>query len=45
MQDSYLKFQAPESTTGPVTFYVRVFSWDGSARPDYVYDLVVSGAN
>lgn len=45
VQDSRLQFQVPGSDTGPVTFYVRVFSFDGSARPDYVYDLTVSGAN
>lgn len=44
-QDSRLEFQAPESAIGPVTFFVHVFSWDGNARPDYVYDLTVSGAN
>lgn len=45
VQDSRIQFQVPESATGPVTFYVRVLSWDGNARPDYVYDLTVSGAN
>jgi len=45
IQDSRLEFKVPDSATEPVTFYVRVLSWDGSARPDYVYDLVVSGAN
>ena len=28
-----------------ITTYARVLSWDGSARPDYVYDPLVSGAN
>ena len=43
--DSRLEFQVPDSETGPVTFFVHVFSWDGNARPDYVYELTVSGAN
>ncbi|MGD0920863.1 MAG: Ig domain-containing protein [Terriglobia bacterium] len=43
--DSRLEFKASDSASGPVTIYVRVLSWDGSARPDYVYDLLVSGAN
>lgn len=45
VQDSRLEFRVPESASEPLTFYLRVFSWDGSARPDYVYDLTVSGAN
>jgi hypothetical protein len=43
--DSKLYFQVPGSSGTPVTFYVHVLDWSGSARPDYVYDLVVSGAN
>jgi hypothetical protein len=43
--DSKLYFQVPDSSGAPVTFYVHVLDWSGSARPDYVYDLVVSGAN
>jgi hypothetical protein len=45
LQDSHLEFQVPNDATSPVTFYVHVFSFDGSARPDYVYDLIVSGAD
>jgi hypothetical protein len=45
LQDSHLEFQAPSEGTSPVMFYVHVFSFNGSARPDYVYDLIVSGAN
>ena len=45
LQDSHLEFKAPSEGTSPVAFYVRVFSLNGSARPDYVYDLMVSGAN
>lgn len=43
--DSRLEFKASDSASGPVTIYVRVLSWDGSARPEYVYDLTVSGAD
>lgn len=43
--DSKLQFQVPGTGTDPVTFYVRVLDWRGDARPDYVYDLLVSGAN
>lgn len=43
--DSRLEFKASDSASEPVTIYVRVLSWDGSARPDYVYDLTISGAN
>jgi len=45
IQDSRLKFEVPETGTESVTFYVHVLSWDGDARPDYIYDLIVSGAN
>jgi hypothetical protein len=43
--DSKLYFRAPDTLGTPVTFYVHVLDWSGSARPDYVYDLIVSGAN
>jgi hypothetical protein len=43
--DSKLQFQVPGAGTNPVTFYVHVLDWRGSARPDFVYDLIVSGAN
>jgi hypothetical protein len=43
--DSRLYFQVPGTGTDPVVFCVHVLSWDGGARPDYVYDLIVSGAN
>ncbi len=45
VQDSRMEFQVPDSASEPVTIFVRVLSWDGSARPDYIYDLIVSGAN
>ncbi len=45
-RDSRLQFAVPTDLgSGPVTFYVHVLDWSGSARPDYIYDLVVSGAN
>jgi hypothetical protein len=43
--DSRLEFKASDSASGPVTVYVRVLSWDGSARPDFIYDLSIFGAN
>lgn len=45
VQDSKLEFQVPGTPGTPVTFYVRVFDWSGNARPDYVYDLIITGAN
>jgi hypothetical protein len=44
-QDSKLEFQVPSSLGATVTFYVRVLDWGGRARPDFIYDLVVSGVN
>ena len=43
VQDSKLEFQVPG--TGTVIFYVRVFDWRGDARPDLLYDIIISGAN
>jgi hypothetical protein len=43
--DSRLEFQVPGTSGDPVTFYVHVLDWSGSARPDFLYDLQVSGAN
>jgi len=43
--DSLLNFQVPGTGSEPVTFYIHVLDWSGSARPDFVYDLTVSGAN
>lgn len=43
--DSKLYFQVPGTPGTPATFYVRVLDWSGNARPDFVYDLVISGAN
>ena len=43
--DSRLEFQVPDTSGGPVTFYVHVLDWSGNARPDFLYDLQISGAN
>jgi hypothetical protein len=38
-------FQVPGAGTQPVTFYVRILDARGDARPDFIYTLVVAGAN
>ena len=43
VQDSKLEFQVPGS--GTVTFFVRVLGFRGDARPDLLYDIIISGAN
>jgi hypothetical protein len=43
--DSKLYFRAPDTLGTPVTFYVHVLDWSGSARPDFIYDLSIFGAN
>ena len=43
VQDSKLEFQVPG--TGTVIFYVRVLGFRGDARPDLLYDIIISGAN
>ena len=30
---------------GATTFYVHVVDWGSNARPDKLYDLVISGVN
>ncbi len=42
IQDSKLEFQVPAGTT---TFFVRVLGFRGDARPDLLYDIIISGAN
>ncbi len=42
---SKLDFQALGAPGTPATFYVRVLDWTGSARPDFFYDLAISGAH
>lgn len=39
--DSFLQVQVGAS----VTFYIRVVDWGSNARPDKLYDLVISGVN
>ena len=43
--DSQLQFKVPGTTGQLVTFYVHVFDWYGGARPDYVYQIQITGAN
>ena len=38
-------FQVPNTGTTPVTFYVRILDARGDARPDFLYTLIVVGAN
>lgn len=40
-RDSFLQLQV----NGAATFYIHVVDWSGNARPDFVYDLVISGVN
>lgn len=42
VQDSSLELQVP---AGATTFYVRVLSWSGWARPDFLYEIEITGAN
>ncbi len=39
--DSFLQVRV----TGATTFYVHVVDWGSNARPDKLYDLVISGVN
>ena len=39
--DSFLLVQV----TGATTFYIHVVDWGSNARPDMLYDLVISGVN
>ncbi len=41
--DSRLTFRVPGTASQPVTFYSRAFDWSGNARPDFIYDLSISG--
>jgi hypothetical protein len=42
IQDSKLEFEVP---AGATTFFVRVLGFRGDARPDLLYDIIISGAN
>ncbi len=39
--DSFLQVQV----SGATTFYIHIVDWGSSARPDKLYDLVISGVN
>ncbi len=39
--DSFLQVQV----TGATTFYIHVVDWGSNARPDMLYDLIISGVN
>ncbi len=41
--DSQLVFRVPGTLGQPVTFYVHMLDWSGSARPDFIYDISVGG--
>jgi hypothetical protein len=41
VHDSLLQLQVASATT----FYIHVVDWSGNARPDKLYDLVISGVN
>jgi hypothetical protein len=43
--DSKLTLQVPSGNSGPLTFYAHVLDWSGSARPDFLYTITLSGAN
>jgi hypothetical protein len=43
-RDSKLEFQVP-GASGTVTFYLHVLDWRGDARPDFLYQITISGAN
>ncbi|MEE8200032.1 MAG: hypothetical protein V3R29_02600 [Candidatus Acidoferrales bacterium] len=45
VQDSKLEFRVPGTATDTVIFYVRVLDFRGDARPDLLYDIIISGAN
>ena len=40
-RDSFLQLRV----NGAGTFYIHVVDWSGTARPDMLYDLVISGVN
>jgi len=40
-RDSQLELQVPSGTT---TFFVRVLSWSGGARPDFLYQIEITTA-
>jgi len=42
-QDSALDLKVPGAANTTTTFYLHVLDWRGDARPDMLYDLLVSG--
>lgn len=42
--DSKLQLLVPGEPGTSIPLYVRVLDWTGSARPDFTYDLFISGA-
>jgi hypothetical protein len=44
IQDSKLTFRVPGALGSAVSFYVHVLDFSGSARPDMVYRISISGA-
>ncbi|HEX6879661.1 MAG TPA: Ig domain-containing protein, partial [Terriglobales bacterium] len=44
-RDSRVFIMFPTSLSGPQTFYVKVLDWRGTARPDFQYQLNVSGVD
>jgi hypothetical protein len=44
-KDSRLYLQFPATLTGPQTFYMKVLDWRGAARPDFFYQMIISGVN
>jgi hypothetical protein len=44
-RDSKLTFRVPGNPGDTVTFFVRVLDIRGDARPDFVYQITISGAN
>lgn len=43
--DSKLEFLVPDNLGDTVTFFVHVLDFRGDARPEFVYDIKISGAN
>jgi len=45
IRDSKLEFQVPGTPGQQVEFLVRVLDWRGDARPDFRYQMRITGAN
>lgn len=43
--EAKLLLRVPSNAAAPLAFYVRVLDFRGDARPDFLYDLRVLGAN